>query len=326
MSMKTNEESREFKYSVALTECEVIEKDDNNKPTKARIGGICLVPTVSRNGNKYTINNVTENDKKVVKFFAQDHGVLQYKNVVGKMSLTESDGKLRYDGEIRNTVDHPDIVEHAINKEIDVSIDARASGKKIEENEGKKVYSWGKVDIRALCGVGIGGLAENSMEYAIAESFNETEEIIEDEQITEKVNNMDELETMKSKIAEMENLIKEKDEALRVKEAEEEARAEEEKAEVIEEIKAANSEVKESELKGKSISELKTILSYEKKLKESEEESEEDEEGNGEVEGDENDAPAESEKSGVLVNESEDTITMNEAMRREIYKCDPACE
>lgn len=310
---KGESEGIEFSYTVPVTECEVIERDEKNNPKTVRVGGTCLVETISRNNNRYTINNIKENDGKTVKFFAQEHGTLKLKNVVGKVNLSESDGKLMYDGKLRNTKAHPDIVEHALNKEVDVSIDARAQGKKVSEKDGQKVYSWDKVDIRALCGVGIGGVSENNMEYAVAESFGEYPELPPTTTVPEKpklneVKKLDEIEKLRAELKEKEEALAKANDTIRLAEEEKVKEEEAAKESLRAEILKVNAEVNESELKDLSLRELKMKKDYETKLVAKE--SEDDDEGDGEVK-DEEEAPAE--ESEIVINEKDDTITMSES-------------
>lgn len=312
MKIKDIKES-ELRYIVPITECEIIEESEG-KPSQVKIGGTCLVPTVSRNNNKYSISNIQENDGKEVKLFIQEHGELQVKNVVGKLNLKMIGESLKYTGNIRNTKAHPDIVEHAINREVDMSIDARASGYSAVKEQNKTVKSWKHVDIRALCGVGVGGLAENSMEYAIAESLQDTDEQGDNLIQEREAIKMEEMEKLKAQLAEKEQLIKEQEDKVADMEKAAEVKAEEEKKEVVEEIKAVNDEAKESELMGKPISELKLMLKYEKQLKENEVKPVEEPEGAGE--GKEVDAGTAEEKE-IIVNERDDSITMSEKLYKQ---------
>jgi hypothetical protein len=293
----------EFSYVVPITECEPIVEKEGEKPTKVKVSGTCLVPTVSRNKNKYVLKNLAENDGKTVKFFMQEHGKLELNNVVGKVGLKHTGVSLVYEGVLRNTEKHPDVVDHALNKEIDVSIDARASSPRVENENGSKVYSWGSIDIRALCGVGIGGVAENTMDLAVAESFDGYEA---EEQKDIEVKKVDESEQMKV-IAEKDNEIESLKKRVQEMETEKLRVAEAEKAKVIASIKNLNKDIKG--LEEKEISELKLIFEYEKKLKEAEEEEEKEEEkeGNGEVEGEPSGSTEENE---IVVSEAEDSITM----------------
>jgi hypothetical protein len=295
------EQKQDLHFVVPVTECEKIVEADG-KSDKVRVAGTCLVPTISRNGNKYELRNLKENDGKSVKFFMQEHGILAVENVVGKVDLKMAEDKLMYSGILRNTAKHPDVVEHALNKEIDVSIDARPTGQKIEIEGGRKVFSYAGVDIRALCGVGVGGIPENSMELAIEESFNPFNDDAQTDNF--EVNKVDETEQLKTKVAEYEAKIK-------VLEETENARKASERNAVVKEILKLNSAMKESELAGKGTEELNLILGYEKKLKESESKL------TGAGEGRES-KPVEND--GIVINENEDTITMNDSLYAQFRK------
>jgi len=308
----------EILYTVPITECEILEEKEG-VPQKARIGGVCLKPVISRNSNKYTVKNITENDNKEVKFFVQQHGDLSLKNVVGKMKLIQESDVLRYDGVIRNTKEHPEIVQHALEKEIDVSIDARWQGRNVESVNGQRVYSYDNIDIRALCGVGIGGVKENSMDYVIAESFNGYEEKLNEEnKMSESINYEEKLAEAEKRLAEQEKLLEEKQKVITEREENDkrvaEAKRLEEKENLINEIKKLNSTLEK--LEEKEIQELKVVLEYEKKLSESAKN-----EGAGEY----NDFVKEESKSAnVLIEAEKDMISMDKKMydnfRKEIEK------
>ena len=163
-----------YRFNIPL---EVTEGDSTKG--RALVGGTLLSIGKSRNGVNYRQSNIDENDGKTVKLFIEEHGNLEVKNIVGKVNLIKEGTSLKYHGEIRNTATHPDIVEHAVNKEIDVSIDARYKSRKfVEENDAFDVDG---LDVRAVCGVGVGGVPANSMDYAIAESFKMYDELTEGE-------------------------------------------------------------------------------------------------------------------------------------------------
>ena len=240
----------------------------------------------------------------------QEHGDLSVSNIVGKVGLRKVDEKLVYKGILRNTSKHPDIIEHAMNKEIDVSIDARATGRNIIKENGQDIYTWKNIDIRALCGVGIGGLEENSMECVIAESFKITDDNNKNINQEQEVKKMEEVEQLKSKLQEMESLLKEKEMKIDEFNKTREAEQAKELAILIESIKKYN---KEFDATGKTNAELKLILEYEKRLKEQEEQ---EDEGSGEVEptGDVD------ENEGIVVEREKDIITMNEKMYAKFQK------
>jgi hypothetical protein len=238
--------------------------------TKARIGGTCLVEGKSRNKNKWEKEHIKENNGKEVKFFMQEHGELQVKNIVGKVKLFEDEGVLKYDGIVRNTKEHPEVIKHAMEKEIDVSVDCRVQ--KIERVwEGEDFYyKLHHPEVRALCGVGIGGVSENTMDYVIAEHLDDRNLQIPIEEKTQKVKEMEEqmkeIERLKNELLEKEKLIKEHDDKMKVIETEKAKSIENERNALVNEIKKLK-KVEEKELDGKSVSELKLILDYESKLK-----------------------------------------------------------
>jgi len=193
------------------------------------IGGTALKVCTSLNGITYTQENISENDKKQGKFFVEHD--LQVKNLVGTVKFFKENEELKYEARIRNTVDHPDIVEKAVDKLLDVSIDARYEDL-ITEEEDTKVKG---LDIRALVATGIGGVPGNSLDFAIMESYgNKTE--------SKKENSMDEVKSMaeESKITADAKLVAERDDARKI--AEESAK----KLAVVEEKLA---KIKEAERK-----------------------------------------------------------------------------
>lgn len=289
-----------LQYTVPIIECEVIESE-KDQPKKAIVRGTCLKETISRNNNKYTISNIQENDGKEVKFFVQEHGTLELKNVVGKAKLTASEGLLNYEATIRNTKEHPEIVEHAMNNEIDVSIDARAKGKYFDNKT--KAYTFESVDVRGICGVGIGGVKENNMEVVLAESFREDEaddnaevnNLAEDEKTETLVR---ENETLKQKVVEMEKFIEQQKVS--------------EKEQLVAKIMEVNSDLTKADLMEKEMSTLQTVFEYEKKISENEDEEDKPEETDEEGEGEVGEREQKKQDDDIVVEAEKDFITFSD--------------
>jgi len=174
---------KESDYAVENGRIKTIFKADvvESDAKKAKIGGTVLTVGKSRNGILYSKENILENNGKKGKLFIEEHGYLRVSNVVGNYTLRVDENEvLKFDGVIRNTHNHPDIVEHAINGDIDWSIDARYKKRNyVKESD---AYSIEGLDIRAICGVGVGGIVDNSTDYVIAESFKMYDELNESEE------------------------------------------------------------------------------------------------------------------------------------------------
>jgi len=286
---------------------EIKEADPDGK--WVRIGGEVFRDNVtSRNGITYTYENAKEVDGSTAKFFMTHE--LNPRNVVGHVKFTREGDRCLYDAKIRNTADWQDVVEKAKDRLFDVSLDARYKKiRRVKESDGRVKYHLEGMEMRGLCGVGVGGVPTNSIDYAIAEEFKKN-----DEKSDEKTEQIDEVKSMeednklqeenlmlKKKIEEMEKAMKEKEEK--------------EKNTIIEQIVELNKELKKEELSKKTMQELELILSYEKKLqKEEEEEGEGEEEGEAEV-GD--DAEEKESKAKIVIEREHDRISMNDALYKQ---------
>jgi hypothetical protein len=134
------------------------------------IGGVALTEGVSRNKNKYTFENLAENDGKEFKWLvghpdeAEDH-------VVGKGTLMLEGCKLRHAGKIRNTARHPDIVESVRDGFLGPSIHASAKEVKRSKIGEEYVYEVKGLSIDGVGLVAFQGVKDASIDYALAESF-----------------------------------------------------------------------------------------------------------------------------------------------------------
>jgi len=224
-----------------------IQESDKGKDGWLSIGGTALVEGVSRNKNKYTFKNMEENDGKQFKWLF-GHPQEAEKHVVGKGVLEIAEGKLMHKGEIRNTAEHPDVVESVKDGFLGPSIHATA--KKVTRNE-EGVYLMEGLQIDGVGLVAFQGVEKASIDYAIAESFDkkliEMNESSEEEENDElKGDNMSE-ETKPEEVPQVETPSEEK--------PVEEPKPEEKPAEESVDLKAVLEEIKALREENKAIKE-----------------------------------------------------------------------
>lgn len=240
-------------------------KNNYSESAFYKIDGVALVAGKSRNNVMYTQKHLESNDGKEIKIFVGDEHIPNSDNVIGRAQLKYLDGQLRFEGKIRNTMKHPDVVDLAGDGLLDVSIGASKVGKEKIMEDGTITVD--NIDIEHLALVGTPGVKDAKIEAVMAESFridkNEKEDSLNESNITiEKPT--DEVNKMSEELLEENKKLKAQLEDMQT------AR----KKDLVESILKINSELKESELMEKSEQELKLIESYEKKIKESEEEKE----------------------------------------------------
>lgn len=229
-----------------------------------RIGGIALVPTISQNNRQYTINNIRENHNVEVSVFSEHRPVEEH--VIGKVKLFEENGSLRYDGRIRNTQAHPDIVEKCQDELLKVSIGA-SDFTAIPQESGNVLIEDMKINHLGL--VGLPGIKEVTMEYAIAESANRILKEEWEETETEKINeSQKEVTTMADEKAN--KVLEEKD--LEIKKLQEQL-VNQKKEAIVERLLEVNKELNKEDLMKESEEVLKLRVGYEKKIAEQEEQS-----------------------------------------------------
>jgi len=157
-------ENLKFEYAPDNFE---IQEGSDDKGNWISIGGVALVEGVSKNQNYYSIKNLEENDGREFKYIfghpmeAEDH-------VVGLGKLSMENNVLRHDGKIRNTHNHPDVIESVKDKFVGPSIHAAA--KKVTFKEGK--YHMEGLSIEGVGLVAFQGVKKATIDYAIAESFD----------------------------------------------------------------------------------------------------------------------------------------------------------
>ena len=304
------------KLKFKVHDFKVLESDKDSKWIK--IGGTALTPLTSRNGVTYTVDNINELDGSKTKFFMTHD--LDPKNVVGHVTFTKESDTLRYDAEIRNTDTWTDVTEMAKDKFFEVSIDARYDKLhriKSKESDDMK-YTLSGMEMRGLCGVGVGGVPTNTVDYAIEEEIRK----IDKKNVNEKSSEVDKLEEEKLKQVASENEeLKKELNALKAKEAD---RAVAAVNKLKEEIGKLN---KELDLSNKDVKELELILSYEQKLSKEEEdpveekpaEEPEAEEGKGEVADDVEEAKTE-EQEVVIEKDGSIGFGSGKSFNNKMYK------
>ena len=243
------------------------------------IGGMALEEGVSRNNNKYTFENLKENDGREFKwlFGHPDHDAEEHIIGLGKLSLQE--GKLFHEGKIRNTAKHRDVVEMVRDGFLGPSI--HASAKEVSFEEG--VYNVKGLEIEGVGLVAFQGVKSASIDYALAESFEKAESSKED--VTE---NMEETKMVEEIKVKEEEQPKQEEPVAEVpkEEPKEEPAAQEtfsvedikmlkeelatlknaKKNELVESIVKINSSLVKEELLKESDERLKLVLEYETKL------------------------------------------------------------
>lgn len=303
---------------------EIKEADEQGK--WIRIGGEVFRHNItSRNGITYRMENINEVDGSKAKFFMTHE--LTPRNVVGHVRFKKEGDVCYYDAKIRNTKDWEDVVEKAKDKMFEVSLDARYKKlKRVKEKDKPIKYVLEGMEMRGLCGVGVGGVPTNSIDYAIAEKFKKEREYNcqcikcgykttsnshckdlscpkcsgqmrrtdrpgqEDEikDVHEKQTKEDEVNIM-SEDNKSELLVKENEELkAKLKQMEETIEEKElsDKQKLVKKLCEMNEKLKEEELMEKSIETLEVMRQYEEENDEKDEEEEED--GEGEVDESEN--------------------------------------
>jgi len=131
------------------------------------IGGVALTEGKSRNNNFYSQENLKENDGKEFKWLV-GHPLEEENHVVGLGKLKIEEGVLRHEGKIRNTANHPDIIDSVRDGFLGPSI--HASAKKVTRKEG--AFHVEGLDIEGVGLVAFQGVKSASIDFALAESFD----------------------------------------------------------------------------------------------------------------------------------------------------------
>jgi len=151
-----------------LPSFEIKESGEDRHGTKwLKIGGTALTEGVSKNKNHYSFSNLMENDGKQFKYLF-GHPENAENHVVGLGGLNVKEGKLKHDGQVRNTVEHPDVVEAIRDNFLAPSI--HASIQKVTRKEGTYYVEGLSIDGIGL--VAFQGVKNASIDYAIVESFD----------------------------------------------------------------------------------------------------------------------------------------------------------
>lgn len=254
-------------------------------PGWIKIGGTALVEGLSKNNNFYSKQNLEENSGKEFKWLF-GHPAEPETHVVGKGSLSLSEGKLVHGGKIRNTASHPDVVESVRDGFLGPSIHASA---KVTNKDG--VYHVEGLSIDGIGLVAFQGVKGASIDYAIAESFNKKlnemkesakdvnnkdkgDVIMEEEKPVEPAKEEPKVEEPAKEEPKAEEPAKEEEPAVEseaLKKVQEElkemkeARESEKKEVLVESIRKINSKMDKVELMERSLSELELIKAYESK-------------------------------------------------------------
>ena len=110
--------------------------ESSDKSGWLQIGGTALTEGISANNNVYNVQNLKENDGRNFKWVFGHPGPGEInEHVVGKGKLDMNEGLLKHSGRIRNTANHPDVVEQVRDGLLEPSIHATA--RKVVREEGK---------------------------------------------------------------------------------------------------------------------------------------------------------------------------------------------
>jgi hypothetical protein len=239
-----------------------------------QLGGVALTEGVSKNNNKYRFNNLKENDGRSFKWLF-GHPEEPEAHIVGSGSLKLENDKLMHEGKIRNTANHPDVVEAIRDGFLGPSI--HASADKVTR-EGKNYLVEG-LSIDGIGLVAFQGVKNATIDYAIAESFDKKED--KNNEDNKEADNMSEEEKVEAPAEEPKEEPKEEVETKEEEEpkAEENKRVtalekeiaslkESRKVSIVESIIKINPSLKKDDLMKESEEKLELMRSYEGKLAE----------------------------------------------------------
>jgi len=308
----------------------ILESGSDTKGKWCKIGGTALTEGISTNKNKYTVQNLVENDGRKFKWLVGHPKDLIEKHVVGTGQLTISGSELLHEGKIRNTAMHPDIVESVQDGFVGPSIQAFA---KRVTREGSH-YNIEGLEVDFIGFVASQGVKDASIDYAIAESFDRTEssEAREEEEGDAQDNKKTEESSMTEKTDVKESVsveeFKKVQEALDTQKAEISRLTEARKKDLASQVMEINKDLKEEDLLKESESQLSMRVDYEKRLAEkgaksqsvTEEDGEgkeaegDDDKGEGEAEGEK--AEGEAEAKDLKEARDGNVCTLNESAYR----------
>lgn len=258
------------------------EKEGGVNNAWAVVKGTALAVEESNNNRKYTFDNLVENNGKEFNVIVGHHE--DYDNPahnVGEGKYILEGVKLNFDSKIRNTPQHPDIVEKIRDGLVAPSV--QGGFKRAVKKNGSVVIEGLKIPLIALVNRHVRGMP--SAVAAIEESVN-LEELEEMKPIINEGDSMSEDDVQKQ-ISERDEEINKLKEQLELQK----------KEIIVERVLSLNSKLSKEELMKLSESELMITEKYEKTLKESNEQK------NGEpvgiVEKDES-------KRGTKIEESDD--------------------
>ena len=247
---------------------EKFELTEGEKGSWLKIGGLALKEGISRNNNKYTFENLMENDGKQFKWlFGHPPSKGVEEHIIGKGKLFVENNELLHKGRIRNTAKHPDVVESVKDGFLGPSIHAIA--KKITKQEGN--YLVEGLDVLGVGLVAFQGVKSASIDYAVAESFDVMESQEEDVENNEVKKMAEEEKKIVEKPSEPEAPAPKEQEApaqeeLKVLREEIECLKLARKNELVESIVSVNKDLNKTDLLKENDERLKLVLEYETKL------------------------------------------------------------
>lgn len=310
-AVKRLKQIENFKNSESISWKPTFDFEESDKWLK--ISGTALTVGVSKNGRNYNYENLESNNGKMFNIIAGHRD--DYDNpdhVVGEGTYIFDGQTLKYEARIKNTAQHPDIIDQTRDGLLAPSIQGNFDAD-VSENGDIDVHNL-DIPLMALVSKHARGVEGANIETALAErlelgGIEKTEEKLEvskmaeeetKDEVSEAQKKIDELMEANRKLEESNKAFKEKFEAV---EKQEEAKALEAKKKLVESIVKLNSKFETDKLMEKSEAELQTIMEYEEKLRK---------ESVSEVADDKNEDPL----KGIVVEEKTKDITMTEERRQ----------
>ena len=251
-----------------------IEESDDKQSKKLVIGGVALVEGLSRNKNRYKVENLKENDGREFKWLVGHPKTADPDFVVGKGNLSMEGEILKHEGWIMNTAKFPDLIEKVQEGLLGPSIHASFEKLQPVKTEEGVEYHVSGLNIEGIGLVSFQGVKSASIDYAIQEAYEsasseEATQESSDNEVSEDNHGGDKMEENMKKLEEQNAELQAKVNELELSR----------KESLVEELCGMNDSLVKEELMKESEEVLKLRKDYELKLvKESEEAAKAEEE------------------------------------------------
>lgn len=254
----------------------VISESEGSENKKLSLGGIALVEGLSKNNNRYKIENLVENNGNEFKWLVGHPKTADPDFVVGKGELAMEGEILKHSGWIMNTAKYPDLIEKVKEGLLGPSI--HASFKKLEpvKTEEGLEYHVSGLNIEGIGLVSFQGVKSASIDYAIQEAYESASSLedkadlnvkMEESNDSEVDHGGDKMEEKLKQLEEQNALLQKELENMKIKQ----------KESIVEEVCKLNDSLVKEDLMKESEEILKLRMDYESRLiKESEEVSKEE--------------------------------------------------